>query len=97
MLHNIIDSNELILYNVTKCYIGVVILFLKSRRRNLGLTQEFVSKKAMISRAGYSMIETGRRRPSPDVAKRIATVLGFPDEWYRLLEAQADGVSAAEK
>ena len=71
-------------------------MFLKSYRRNLGLTQEFVSKKAEISRAGYSMIETGRRRPSPDVAKRIATVLGFPDEWYRLLESNPDKVAAGK-
>ena len=72
-------------------------MFLKERRKNIGLTQEFVAEKAKITRAGYSMIETGRRRPSPDVAKRIAAVLGFPDEWYRLLEIKADGVAAAEK
>ena len=57
-------------------------MFLKQYRTRLGLTQEAVA----ISRAGYTMIETGRRRPSPDVAKRIATVLGFPNDWYRLLE-----------
>lgn len=61
-------------------------MFLKQYRTRLGLTQEAVSKKVKISRAGYTMIELGRRRPSPDVAKRIATVLGFPDDWYRLLE-----------
>ena len=32
------------------------------------------------------MVETGERRPSPEVAKRIADVLGFGNEWYRLLE-----------
>ena len=31
-------------------------------------------------------IELGDRRPSPEVAKRIAGVLGFASEWYRLLE-----------
>ena len=74
----------------------MITLFLKKRRKSIGLTQEFVAEKAKITRAGYSMIETGRRRPSPDVAKRIASVLGFPDEWYRLLEIKADSVSAAE-
>lgn len=61
-------------------------MFLKQYRTRLGLTQEAVAEEVKISRAGYTMIETGRRRPSPDVAKRIATVLGFPDDWYRLLE-----------
>ena len=41
---------------------------------------------ACISYAYYNFIERGRRRPSPDVAKRIAAVLGFTDEWYRLLD-----------
>lgn len=56
-----------------------------------------VAAKANINRAYFTQIVNCRRRPSPDVAKRIATVLGFPDEWYRLLEIKADGVSAAEK
>ena len=34
------------------------------------------------------MVETGERRPSPEVAKRIADVLGFGSEWYRLLETE---------
>lgn len=60
-------------------------------------TQEGLATKCGISRQFYSFIECGKRRPSPDVAKRIATVLGFPDEWYRLLEIKADGVAAGKK
>lgn len=39
-----------------------------------------------ISQNHYSNIENGVRRPSPEVAKRIADVLGFGSEWYRPLE-----------
>lgn len=50
------------------------------------LSQMEVAKKCAISRQHYSFIENGDRRPSPEVAKRIAGVLGFASEWYRLLE-----------
>ncbi|GIO84591.1 putative HTH-type transcriptional regulator YqaF [Paenibacillus faecis] len=44
-----------------------------------GLTQEQVAELCDIKRPYYTMIELGKRRPSVDVAKRIAEVLGF--EW----------------
>ncbi len=69
---------------------------LKTIRLSQHLTQSDVAKRVNITSPYYAMIEGNRRRPSPDVAKRIAAVLGFPDEWYRLLEIKADGVSAAE-
>lgn len=50
------------------------------------LSQVDVAKKCAISRQYYNFIEKGTRRPSPEVAKRIAAVLGFSNEWYRLLE-----------
>jgi len=50
------------------------------------LSQIEVAKKCAISRQYYNFIENGLRRPSPEVAKRIADVLGFGSEWYRLLE-----------
>lgn len=71
--------------------------WLRSLRLQRGATQSMIADKAKISLSFYSCIENNRRRPSPDVAKRIAAVLGFPDEWYRLLEIKADGVAAAEK
>ncbi len=70
---------------------------LKHYRTRLGLTQEAVAKKINISRPGYTMIEIGRRRPSPDIAKRIAEVLGFPDEWYRLLETKVKKTASTDK
>lgn len=42
-------------------------------------TQEQVSELCGIKRPYYTMIETGKRRPSVDVAKKIASALGF--EW----------------
>lgn len=55
-------------------------------RTTKGLRPTKVAEMACISYAYYNFIERGRRRPSPDVAKRIAAVLGFADEWYRLLD-----------
>jgi putative transcriptional regulator len=41
------------------------------------LTQNDVSKRAGISRSGYSNIEIGTRNPSVPTAQKIAKVLGF--------------------
>ena len=49
-------------------------------------SQTEIAKQSNISRQYYNLIENSRRRPSPEVAQRIACVLGFPDTWYRLLE-----------
>lgn len=59
---------------------------LKELRNKKKLTQKEVARRAEMTRGGYSMIETGVRRPSPEVAQRIAKVLGFGKKWYRLLE-----------
>ncbi|MBQ0038342.1 MAG: helix-turn-helix transcriptional regulator [Clostridiales bacterium] len=47
-------------------------------------SQAEVAKEAGISQAFYCEIETGKKRPSVAVAKRIAAVLGF--EWVRFFE-----------
>ena len=49
------------------------------------------AKKSGISYPHYNFIENGKRRPSVEVAKRIAGVLGF--EWTRFFE-DAKGESA---
>ena len=67
-------------------YGGDSMNWLKQKRKSLGKTQVDIAMAVNISGPFYSMIEHGRRRPSPDVAKRIAAVLGFADEWYRLLD-----------
>lgn len=50
------------------------------------LTHNIIAQNAKITRSYFTQIVSGRRRPSPDVAKRIAAVLGFADEWYKLLD-----------
>lgn len=60
-------------------------------KRNL--TQSKVADMANISREGYCNIENGKRRPSPEVAMRIADVLGF--NWTQFYE-KSDDVDAFE-
>jgi putative transcriptional regulator len=59
---------------------------LTSRREQLGLTQQDVVDKSQagITRQYYGMIENGERRPSVEVAKRIAPVLGI--QWTIFFE-----------
>lgn len=59
---------------------------LKKMRMEALYSQKEFAQVIGISQNHYSNIENGLRRPSPEVAKRIADVLGFGSEWYRLLE-----------
>lgn len=55
---------------------------MKLRRRELGITQEQLAKKAMVSQQTVTAIETGiteRSRFLPDIAR----TLGVTDEWLR--------------
>lgn len=61
---------------------------LKKMRMEALYSQKAFAQVIGISQNHYSNIENGVRRPSPEVAKRIADVLGFGSEWYRLLEAE---------
>jgi transcriptional regulator with XRE-family HTH domain len=47
-------------------------------RESRNMTQTEVSKRAAISQGYYSDIESGQRCPSPEVAVRVAKVLGIP-------------------
>ncbi|MFA0815990.1 MAG: helix-turn-helix transcriptional regulator [Anaerofustis sp.] len=58
--------------------------WLKTVREKKGFSQLGLANKADIAPSHYNMIETGNRRPSVEVAKRIADVLGF--EWTRFFE-----------
>lgn len=58
--------------------------WLKKMRIEQRLKQEQVAAAAGIERAYYSMIETGKRKPSVTIAQAIATALGF--EWTRFFE-----------
>ncbi len=59
---------------------------LKLIRKEKLMSQKEVAKQAGISNTYYSLIESGARRPSPPVAQKLASALGFSEEWYKLLE-----------
>ena len=61
-------------------------IFIKTLRLEKRLSQLETAKCAGITPQYYSLIERGKRRPSSDVAKKISNVLGFPDQWYKLLD-----------
>ncbi len=48
-------------------------------REGANISQVQISKRAGISQGYYSDIECGVRRPSPDVAVRIARALDIPE------------------
>ena len=50
---------------------------LEKIRFKKGLSQEAVAKACGISRAAYTNIENGKRKPSPELAQKIGKVLGF--------------------
>lgn len=58
--------------------------WLKEIRTQQRLKQEQVAAAVGIERAYYSMIETGKRKPSVAIAQAIANVLGFA--WTRFFE-----------
>lgn len=66
---------------------------LKEIRRKKGLTGGKIALQSGISQQHYSLIERGERRPSVEVAKRIAATLGF--EWTRFYEDSAAGDKTA--
>lgn len=57
-------------------------------RKKLQLTQQQVADRAGMNRAYYTMIETGIRRPSPEVAMRLGATLGF--DWTRFYEPEKE-------
>ena len=66
-----------------------------ARRESNNLTQNQLAKLADISRTMVTEIENGNANPSVEVAKRIATVLGF--DWtlfYQEGDEQAAGREA---
>ena len=62
------------------------MVWLKEKRKGLQLTQAEVAEKAGVLRAYYGMIEIGIRRPSPEVAKKIAGAMGF--DWTRFYDEE---------
>ena len=57
---------------------------LKQIRKERGMTGAALGEKAGLSVSGLSMIETGHRRPSVDLAKRLGAALGV--DWTLFFE-----------
>jgi transcriptional regulator with XRE-family HTH domain len=52
---------------------------LKERREEMGLTRDQLAKKAKVTTAYVSMMESGKRKnPSLDVLRKLAKALGVP-------------------
>ncbi len=59
---------------------------LEKIRTEKGLYQAEVARRSRISACYYNLIEKRVRRPSPQVARRIAKALDILDDWYKLLD-----------
>jgi len=55
-----------------------------------GRSQTQIAKEAGITQQMYSFIELGERRPSVEVAKKIAAVMGF--HWTRFFEEEDEEI-----
>lgn len=51
---------------------------LRELRNSIGLTMKQVAEKVRTSEATISLIETGKRRPSVKIAKRLGKLYGIP-------------------
>ena len=51
-------------------------------------SQHMVADEIGMSQSGYASIETGARRPSVKLAKRIAAAMGF--DWTKFYEDDED-------
>ena len=60
-----------------------------------GYTQTQIAEAVGITQQMYSAIELGERRPSVEVAKKIAAVMGF--NWTRFYEDDSNDEQAASK
>ena len=60
--------------------------WLKEARDEQGVSQKYVSDKVKIAQPYYHQIESGERRPSVEVAKRIAATLGV--DWTKFFEEE---------
>lgn len=69
--------------------------WLKNIRKTEKLTQIEVAEKVGVTRAYYTNIENGERRPSVDVAKRIGQALDL--DWTRFYEADPDEEAEEER
>lgn len=70
-----------------------IVTFLEFRRRERGLSQRELSRRARIEQSFISQCERGTGIPTPDQAQRLARELGLPPEL--LLKAVAVAVETS--
>lgn len=58
--------------------------WLKQIRTSKGMTQTEVAIKGGFARSYYTMVESGNRTPSVNMAKQIGKILDF--DWYKFFE-----------
>ena len=63
--------------------------WLKDIREEQHMSQQEISERAEIAQPSYSNIELGKRNPSVDAAKKIASILNFP--WTRFYDEAEEG------
>lgn len=63
-----------------------MMTWIRDLRMKRNVSQAKIATECNISRQHYNFIENKKRRPSPELAQRIAEVLGIPNEWPRLLQ-----------
>lgn len=61
-------------------------MLLEEVRKNCGMTQAELAALAGVKQNTVSQWESGKRRPSVEVAKRIGVALGF--DWTQLFDEQ---------
>ncbi|WP_179395016.1 helix-turn-helix transcriptional regulator [Lacticaseibacillus absianus] len=69
--------------------------WLKERRSEMDKTQEEIAGLAGITRPAYNMIETGNRRPSVSVAKKVAKAMHF--DWTIFFADEGNEVTPSTK
>jgi len=63
--------------------------WLKELRLRKKMTQSQVAEGVGVTTQHYNYIENGERNPSPEIAKKIADILGFKKHWYKLFDNDA--------
>ena len=61
--------------------------WLRETRIAAGVASKDVAGRAGVTQQFYNYIENEKRRPSPEVAKKIAEILGF--DWTRFYDEKS--------
>lgn len=59
-------------------------LWLKEQRKKAGLSSKEIAIACGVSYAHYNFIESGKRRPSPELAQKLGKLIGF--DWRLFYE-----------